>query len=221
MDSPIPKSGPSFSGTPTNACRTCFGGWVCNEHQAQRIFKGKVVNKAHTINTGVDEFPRYVLEYLIDNYCTRGELQRGHEQGRPPAARRTSSTGLRPRRSATTSARTATTHLSPTWKSGWSRPKTSIGRTISAINESFVNIPESIVRQYPMLLSGGMWGTIDLTYDETEVHNKKIRPFKVTAFTPFQVSVINLDEFIEKRKEFSDRRMDRYPDQLLRPEPGA
>jgi predicted ATP-dependent Lon-type protease len=34
------------------------------------IFRGKVVNKAHTINTGVDEFPRYVLEYLIDNYCS-------------------------------------------------------------------------------------------------------------------------------------------------------
>ena len=35
----------------------------------KEIFRGKVVNKAHTINTGVDEFPRYVLEYLIDNYC--------------------------------------------------------------------------------------------------------------------------------------------------------
>lgn len=75
--------------------------------------------------------------------------------------------------------------------------------SISAINENFVNIPESIVRQYPMLLSGGMWGTIDLTYDETEVYNKKIRPFKVTDFTPFQVSVINLDEYIEKRAEFT------------------
>ena len=35
----------------------------------KQIFSGKVVNKAHTINTGVDEFPRYVVEYLIDNYC--------------------------------------------------------------------------------------------------------------------------------------------------------
>lgn len=34
----------------------------------KEIFSGKVVNKAHTVNTGVDEFPRYVLEYLIDNY---------------------------------------------------------------------------------------------------------------------------------------------------------
>ena len=33
-----------------------------------------------------------------------------------------------------------------------------------------------------------MWGTITLTYDETEVHNKKIRPFKVVDFTPFQIS---------------------------------
>jgi ATP-dependent Lon protease len=75
--------------------------------------------------------------------------------------------------------------------------------TITAINENFVNIPEGIVRQYPMVLSGGMWGTIDLTYDETEIHNKKIRPFKITGFTPFQVSVINLDEYISKRREFS------------------
>jgi ATP-dependent Lon protease len=54
-----------------------------------------------------------------------------------------------------------------------------------------------------MLLSGGMWGTIELTYDENEIHNKKIRPFKITGFTPFQVSIINLDEFIQRRKEFS------------------
>ncbi len=33
-----------------------------------------------------------------------------------------------------------------------------------------------------------------------EVHNKKIRPFKVTEFTPFQISVIDLDEYIENRR---------------------
>lgn len=36
----------------------------------KEVFKGKVVNQALTINTGVEEFPRYVLEYLIDNYCS-------------------------------------------------------------------------------------------------------------------------------------------------------
>ncbi|MBP8624869.1 MAG: BREX system Lon protease-like protein BrxL [Methanothrix sp.] len=75
--------------------------------------------------------------------------------------------------------------------------------SIPAINESYVHIPEGLVSQYPMLLSGGMWGTIELTYDENEIHNKKIRPFKVLNFTPFQVSYINLDEYIEKRSLFS------------------
>ena len=28
----------------------------------KEVFRGKVVNRAHTTNTGVDEFPRYVLE---------------------------------------------------------------------------------------------------------------------------------------------------------------
>jgi len=38
--------------------------------------------------------------------------------------------------------------------------------TNSAINENSVNIPENIVRKYPLPLSGGMWGAIDLTYNE-------------------------------------------------------
>jgi ATP-dependent Lon protease len=75
--------------------------------------------------------------------------------------------------------------------------------SINAINENFVNISDQIVKQYPMLLAGGMWGTITLVYDETEVHNKKIRPFKVEEFTPFQISMIDIREFIEKRKQFT------------------
>jgi predicted ATP-dependent Lon-type protease len=35
----------------------------------KEIFTGKVVNKRLTFNTGMDEFPRYMLEYLIDMPC--------------------------------------------------------------------------------------------------------------------------------------------------------
>jgi len=168
----------------------------------KEVFRGKVVNKAHTINTGVDEFPRYVLEYLIDNYCAEETFHEDMEK----VVRRLKETFvygaeaekirhyIRENRSHSVIA-SLEARLVETEDKYWG--------TISAINENFANIPESIVRQYPMLLSGGMWGTIDLTYDETEIHNKKIRPFKITAFTPFQVSVINLDEFIERRNEFS------------------
>jgi len=166
------------------------------------VFRGKVVNKAHTINTGVDEFPRYVLEYLIDNYCEEETFHEDMEK----VVRRLRETFvygaeaekirhfIRENRRHSIIAN-LDARLVETEDKYWA--------SISAINENFVNIPDSTVRQYPMLLSGGMWGTIDLTYDETEIHNKKIRPFKITGFTPFQVSVINLDEYIAKRGEFS------------------
>jgi ATP-dependent Lon protease len=168
----------------------------------KEVFRGKVVNKAHTINTGVDEFPRYVLEYLIDNYCDEATFYEDMEK----VVRRLKENFvhgaeaekiryyIRENRHHSVIANLEV-RLVETEDKYWA--------TIGAINEDFVNIPESIVRQYPMLLSGGMWGTIDLTYDETEIHNKKIRPFKIVGFTPFQVSVINLDEYIEKRAEFS------------------
>ena len=179
--------------------------------KTKEVFVGKVANKAHTINTGVDEFPRYVLEYLIDNYCAEETFHEDMEK----VVRRLKETFvygaeaekirhyIRENRQHSVIANLEA-RLVETEDKYWAG--------ISAINENFVNIPESIVRQYPMLLSGGMWGTIDLTYDETEVHNKKIRPFKITGFTPFQVSVINLDDYIEKRSEFST---DEWTDVLI------
>ncbi len=35
----------------------------------KQIFGDKVVNKALTHMQDLQEFPRYVVEYLIDNYC--------------------------------------------------------------------------------------------------------------------------------------------------------
>ncbi len=164
-------------------------------------FRGKVVNKRLTVNTGVDEFPRFVVEYLIDNYCTeesfqddlRQVIRRLRENFVHGAEAEKIRHQIRETRNHSIIANLEV-RLQETEDKYWG--------TIAAINESFVNVTESLVRQYPMLLSGGMWGTITLTYDETEVHNKKIRPFKVTEFTPFQISVIDLDEYIEKRRQF-------------------
>lgn len=168
----------------------------------KEIFRGKVVNKALTINTGVDEFPRYVLEYLIDNYCSEETFHADMEK----VVRRLKENFvhgaeaekirhyIRENRNHSIIA-SLEARLVETEDKYWG--------AISAINENFVNIPESIVNQYPMLLSGGMWGTVELTYDESEIHSKKIRPFKVLSFTPFQISVINLTEFIEKRSLFT------------------
>ena len=188
-------------------------------------FRGKVVNKRLTVNTGVDEFPRFVVEYLIDNYCTeenfQDDLQQVIKRLRENFVHGAEAEKIRHQIRETRNhsiIANLEVRLQETEDKYWG--------TISAINESFVNVTESLVRQYPMLLSGGMWGTITLTYDETEVHNKKIRPFKVTEFTPFQISVIDLNEYIEKRRQFeADEWLDILinsvglnPDQLSRRE---
>ena len=169
----------------------------------KETFSGKVVNKRLTFNTGMDEFPRYVLEYLIDNYCSEDSFdedfqrvkRRLRENFVHGAEAERIRSYVREHREHTLIANLEV-RLVETEDKYWG--------SISAINENFVNVPEGLVKQYPMLLAGGMWGTIALTYDETEVHNKKIRPFKVTDFTPFQISLIDVGEFIEKRKSFSD-----------------
>ena len=166
------------------------------------IFPGKVVNKRLTFNTGMDEFPRYVLEYLIDNYCDEETFDEDFERVKRSlrenfvhgAEAERIRSYVRENRAHTIIANLEV-RLVETQDKYWG--------TIGAINESFVNVPEELVKRYPMLLAGGMWGTIELTYDETEVHNKKIRPFKVVDFTPFQISMIDVNEFVEKRREFS------------------
>jgi predicted ATP-dependent Lon-type protease len=147
------------------------------------------------------KFPRFVVEYLIDNYCTEenfhDDLQQVVKRLRENFVHGAEAEKIRHQIRETRNhsiIANLEVRLQETEDKYWG--------SIGAINESFVNVSESLVRQYPMLLSGGMWGTITLTYDETEVHNKKIRPFKVTAFTPFQISVIDLNEYIEKRGQF-------------------
>lgn len=169
----------------------------------KELFAGKIVNKKLTFNTGMDEFPRYVLEYLIDNYCTEENFvddfsrvkKRLLENFVHGAEAERIRSYIREHREHAIIANLEV-RLVETEDKYWG--------TISAIKENFVNIPESLVKQYPMLLAGGMWGTITLIYDESEVHNKKIRPFKITEFTPFQISLIDTKEFIEKRENFSD-----------------
>ena len=129
----------------------------------KEVFRGKVVNKRLTVNTGVDEFPRFVVEYLIDNYCTEETFQQR------PSTRSSNSCGGEFRsRSRGREDSSSDSGDSQTWRTSSPTSKRlketedKYWGTIGAINESFVNVTESLVRQCPMLLSGGMWGTITL-----------------------------------------------------------
>src|SRR5258705_241187 len=110
-------------------------------------FRGKVVNKRLTVNTGVDEIPRFVVEYLIDNYCKEENIQEDLHQvikrlrdnfvhGAEAEKVRHQ---IRESRNHSIIANLEI-RLQETEDKYWG--------TISAINESFVNVSESLVRQY-------------------------------------------------------------------------
>ena len=118
----------------------------------KEIFRGKVVNKAHTLNTGVDEFPRYVLEYLIDNYCTEETFHEDMQK----VVRRLKETfvhGAEAEKVRHYVRETRRHTLIANLEARLVETEDKYWASISAINENFVNIPERIVSQYPMLLS--------------------------------------------------------------------
>src|SRR5438445_107127 len=130
------------------------------------IFRGKVVNKRLTVNTGVDEFPRFVVEYLIDNYCTEESFQDDLQQ----VVRRLRENfvhGAEAEKIRHQIRETRNHSIIANLEVRLQETEDKYWGTISAVNEQFVNVSESLVRQYPMLLSGGMWGTITLTNNAT------------------------------------------------------
>ena len=55
-----------------------------------------------------------------------------------------------------------------------------------------------------VLLTSGAWGTMGVEYDATyEIKGRKY-PFYIKEFTPFQVTRLDLDDYIERRGRFSD-----------------
>jgi len=123
----------------------------------KEIFPGKIVNKKLTFNTGMDEFPRYVLEYLIDNYCSEESFEEDFERVKRRlrenyvhgAEAERIRAHIRENREHTIIANLEV-RLVETENKYWG--------TLGAINENYVNVDDNLVRQYPMLLAGGMWG---------------------------------------------------------------
>ena len=189
-----------------------------NDH-LKDIFRGKVVNKRLTVNTGVDEFPRYVVEYLIDNYCTEENFDEDFAAGVKRRLRENFVHGAEAEKIRALDPGEPQPHASsPAWKSAWWRPRTSTGAPSAPSTRASSTCPRAWSSSTPCCWRAACGARSQLTYDETEVHNKKIRPFKVMEFTPFQISVIDLDEFIEKRRQFERRRVAGHPGQLLRPQ---
>jgi ATP-dependent Lon protease len=64
--------------------------------------------------------------------------------------------------------------------------------------EDAIVIPDDIVEKNPRLLETGLWGKVTIEYNSSS----SIK-MTVTDFNPFQMAIVNINDFIEGRKEFT------------------
>jgi ATP-dependent Lon protease len=76
---------------------------------------------------------------------------------------------------------------------------------VPALGETYVRISPRILQDYgDVLLTGGAWGTLTIEYDARYELRGRIYPFFIREFKPFQITRLDLNDYIAKRQFFSD-----------------
>src|SRR5207249_60052 len=113
------------------------------------------------------EFPRYVIEYLINQFCPGLDFDAEIGRVRTKLAKNYASPADAPRilhelkqkRKLDLIARVGV-RLETSEDKYWAG--------IAAVNERTIHIDENLVNKYPRLM-GSLWGIAELTYDEAQV----------------------------------------------------
>jgi ATP-dependent Lon protease len=183
---------------------------MSNHDKAEQAFGRLVVEKKKTRLADLKEFPRYVIEYLINQFCPGINFDAEIADVRRKLARSYASPAdaprilheLKQRRHLDLIARVEV-RLETSEDKYWA--------SIAALNERYIHISENLLNKYPRLM-GGMWGIAELSYDEAQVWKSKITPLLLSDFTPFQHGRIDIKEFLQARAQFS---RDEWLDLLL------
>ena len=202
-------------------------------------FPGKTVRKDLTslMKRGVN-VPTFVLEYLLGMYCSTDD-EESIEQGLDRIRRILTQNYVRPDESERIKSKIRDL-----------RTYTIIDKVTAKVDEyrdihvaTFSNLaidpvvmPDEFVREYPKMLSGGMWCIMQMEYfrleDELEDELADIfdeprkprsvpkrnagpedNPFKIANLTPIQMPRLDLDSIIGQRERFTT---DEWIDLLLR-----
>lgn len=82
---------------------------------------------------------------------------------------------------------------------------------LSNLNIKGVELSSGVVKRYEKLLAGGIWCIVSLTYFYEE--NQKGTPFQITELKPIQLPNMDMDQFFEGRRHFTE---EQWLDVLLR-----
>jgi ATP-dependent Lon protease len=170
-----------------------------------RELPGLVILKPLTRwNEAYKEFPRFVLEYLVSRYVDAQDPVPGQRKiDRILSEHYTESSKKELIKSAIREKGEYSLlgQLTVRLEAG----KDHYWADVPALGENTVRVSQKVLRQYgDVLLTSGAWGTMLIEYDATyEIRSRKY-PFYIKEFTPFQITRLDLDDYVARRKHFAD-----------------
>ena len=190
---------------------------MCNlDHKANAVFAGKVVRKnlVRKVKVGAN-VPVYVLEYLLGKYCATDDAQ-AVEAGLRLVNTTLSENFVRPDESnkAQSKVKEKGQHtLIDKIKVRYISDDDKYWAELVNFGHKHVHIPDRYVRQYDLLLMGGIWAQIKIRHEYDEEARGKRSPFWIDEIKPIQVGSFNLEDYQEGRHEFTT---DEWVDLLIR-----
>ena len=175
------------------------------DHKANAVFAGKVVRKdlVRKVKVGAN-VPVYVLEYLLGKYCATDDphaIEAGlrlvnttlaNNFVRPDEANKAQSY-VKEKGKYTLIDKVKVRYLSDDDKY-WAE--------LVNFGHKYVHVPDRYVRQYDLLLMGGIWAQIDLRHDYDDEARGKRSPFWIDDIKPIQLGSFDLESYRACRQEF-------------------
>jgi ATP-dependent Lon protease len=186
------------------------------DHKANAVFAGKVVRKdlVRKVKVGAN-VPVYVLEYLLGKYCATDDphaIDAGlrlvnttlaNNFVRPDESNKAQSY-VKEKGKYTLIDKVKVRYLSDDDKY-WAE--------LVNFGHKYVHVPDRYVRQYELLLMGGIWAQIDIRHEYDEEARGKRSPFWIDDIKPIQVGSFDLDAYCLYRQEFDS---EQWVDLLIR-----
>ena len=175
------------------------------DHKANAVFAGKVVRKdlVRKVKVGAN-VPVYVLEYLLGKYCATDDphaIEAGlrlvnttlaNNFVHPHEANKAQSF-VKEKGKYTLIDKVKVRYLSDDDKY-WAE--------LVNFGHRYVHVPDRYVRQYDLLLMGGVWAQIDLRHEYDDEARGKRSPFWINDIKPIQLGSFDLNDYCTCRRAF-------------------
>ncbi len=170
------------------------------EHLGDRV----ILKPLTRWNEAYKEFPRYVMEYLVSRYVDPSQPVTGQrkidrilsEHYTESAKKELIKSRIKENGEYTLLGQ-LTVRLDQARDHYWA--------DVPALGDNTVRVGPKVLDAYrDVLMTSGAWGTMVIEYDATYELNRRKYPFYIREFTPLQYTRLALDEFLERRRLFTD-----------------